>query len=204
MRNLNKLRGKFMNVQKVKAALYSVYMNASGYTVLRNPKGTPPTVVRSIRYHHGIDPETLDTFETYKRVTLDVAQPKKEKIHEYLFKDNFAFYNKETKKLDYKNQVQYSRYEAGKKDIHINKNWIENDILDKRDFKDIHKKKYSKKESVVDMSKAFLGYVSTRTVTVRKSLAEVEYEKYLDNMSKKREIQPNPSFLSTLFHNLKG
>lgn len=193
-----------MNINKLKAVAYATYLSAGGYKVLRNPKGTPSTVVRAIRYSHSIDPETLDKSETYKRITRDFAQPEKTKIQEFLFRDDFAFYNKETKKVDYQNSMEYSRYTTDKKDVYKIKNQIDFDILDKRNLKDIHKKKYSKKEQIVDLSKAFLGYVSAKTVTIKKSLAEVETEKYYDTFSKKSKNNSQPSFLSTLIHNLKS
>ena len=196
--------GEIMNTQKIKAFAYSVYLNAAGYRVLRNPKGTPATTVRAIRHHQRINPETLDTFESYKRVTKDFSQQKPKKTEEYFFRDSFAFYNKDTKKVDYKTQVQYSRFSSDKKDVHANKNYIDNEILDKRSFKEIKKKRYTKREQVVDMSKAFLGYVSSGTVTIRKSLAEVETDKYYDKLSKKHQEENNCSFISTIFHNLKN
>ncbi len=68
-----------MNIKELKAVAYATYLSAGGYKVLRNPKGTPSTVVRAIRYSHSIDPETLDKSETYKRITRDFAQPEKTK-----------------------------------------------------------------------------------------------------------------------------
>ena len=107
-------------------------------------------------------------------------------------------------KVDYKNSMEYSRYTTDKKYVHKIKNQIDFDILDKRNLKDIHKKKYSKKEQIVDLSKAFLGYASAKTVTIKKSLAEVETEKYYDKFSKKAENNSQQSFLATLIHNLKS
>ena len=183
---------KINAIDKIKTVAYATYLNANGYTVLKNPKGTPSTFVRAVRNRRGINTETLDTYETYKRVTLDLSQPKKKQIHEYFFRDNFAFFNKDSNKVDYKKQVHYSKYEIGEKGVSVDKNWIEPEVLDKRNYEPLHTK------NPVDTSTA------SKPVTENKSIAEIETEKYIANLSEKKREDAHYSFLSTLIHNLKS
>lgn len=191
-----------MKLQKIKAALYSIYMHNRGYQVLENPQNTPSTIVRTIKYFRGIDPLNLDTYEHYYQITKDFSKHKPEKIEEYLFHDKYAFYDKSTKKLKYKDDVIHKRFFSDKV-VSKQKSQIDYSELDNRDLSYVNMVIGKRKDVVPDFTYAAMGFSNHKTVTVPQTLGEATVDKFYSQTQQSSTQQTyKKSFWQVLKHNL--
>lgn len=192
-----------MNIQKLKAATYAIYKRALGQELLKNPKGTSGTVVKTMEYFEYIDYETLDISKNYIITTKDFAKNKTSTTKETLFIDDYAFWNDKAKKIERKKHSNYVK-RTDKTFLEKEKGAIPYEKLEKRDTSIYEKIVARRKDVYTDFSTAFLGYAGRKERIVDKTISEMvveQYEKQRDrNIQKQFEKQ---GFWKTLIQNLK-
>ena len=63
-----------MSIQKLKIAAYCIAKRVQGYQLLKNPKGTPATTVKVLKYSDSINPNTLDISKSYETISKDFSK----------------------------------------------------------------------------------------------------------------------------------
>lgn len=194
-----------MKIQNIKALAYSTYLKINGYTILKNPKGASAAYVRAIRHEKGIDPHTLDKFESYTRVTKDFSKPNS-KVTENLTRDDYAFYNKKSKEVKYKTKhLEYEKSQYNENPVQKSKGSISQYILNKRNMSEMHKPQYVRDEVSTQFSSIHLGFIPIDKVKIKLSKAELELEKYFEKIIAEGEDYTDSIkyFWKTLSHNSK-
>ena len=92
-----------MSIQKLKIATYCMMKKAQGYKLLKNPKGTPATTVKVLKYSDSINPKTLDISKSYETITKDFSKYNSPETTTNLDIEKYAFFNK-------KIAPKYTRY----------------------------------------------------------------------------------------------
>ena len=100
--------GKILGLSQdqVNAAKYAIQMRRQGYTLLKNPKGTPNTEVNLIDVKHGV---TIDDFHDHRTV-IDRFKTTFENGQKYIeakFLTSTRFRDPETKELGKKRNIDY-------------------------------------------------------------------------------------------------
>ena len=192
-----------MNIQKVKATTYAIYKRALGHELLKNPKGTPGTVVKTMEYFEFIDNKTLDISKNYIVTTRNFSKNKTSKTKEMLFIEDYAFWNDKAKKIDRKKHSNYVKT-SNEKFFEIEKGQIPYEELEKRDTSIYEKIVARRKEVYFDFSTAFLGYASPKEEIVDKTISEMVIEQYQKQCDRNIQKQfKKQGFWKTLIQNLK-
>ena len=190
-------------VEKIKIANYALKMKKQGYQLLRNPKGTSSSVIRVLKHKKTYDPQTLDVYETYERITKDFSQPQNT-VRDNLVVNYFTTLvdtaKKQIKRVKTKEFYRFSG-DTG----HNLTGYERKGSFPERDRKvikdNLSKKIYDK--DVLDVSLKFrLHYPDAlkllpegKVVTIKESLGEIEAEKIEQEFV-------NNSFWKNLFSNL--
>ena len=193
-------------IEKMKIANYALKMKKQGYQLLKNPKGTPYTVVSVIKYNKTHTPQTLDILESYEQITRDFSEPNniiktvfntdnyttlvdntKKIINRTKTKELYKFGGEEEKLLSYKSKGQ--RPDRNRKAIANNLN------------EEIYNK------DVCKVSLRFRPYYpeglrllpESNVKTIKESLYTLESEKMIKEPA---ENKSNNEFWGNLFSNL--
>lgn len=192
-----------MFVEKIKIANYALKMKKQGYQLLRNPEGTPSSIVRVLKYNKAYDLQTLDIYEKYERITKNFAKPENT-VRENLFVNNITTLvdtaKKSIKKVKSKEFYRFSG-ETGNSIIGYKRkgSYPERDRKVVED--NLSKELYDKE--VLDVSLKFRPHYPDalkllpegKVVTIKESLCEIEAEKI-------KQESINNSFWKNLFCNL--
>ena len=196
-----------MKVHKLKVAIYSICQRLQGRQLLKNPKGTPATTVRTISHFSFINSKNLDIINCYTEYTKDFAKPSSPITTKYLNRIDWAFFNKEKKEFRRQKQIDFFQitnpYSAGicKEGI---KGVVQKEELQKRDTDSLKEKVAKIKEEYVDFSMAFLGYAAIKEAIFEKSRAEIAIEQYKKKRHKMAQKEfKKAGFWATLSSNLK-
>ena len=127
-----------LTISEFKAIRYSISSYLRGVKILRNPKGTPSTVVRTIDYGRGIDNKTLDVWEGTTRVSRDFAKPEEAPTEENFIVNTYNFFNQENQKIKSIRGVEYSRTNPDGTSVRKAKGDIEEAELKARDLTNLH------------------------------------------------------------------
>ena len=193
-------------VEKVKIANYALKMKKQGYQLLKNPKGTPNTVVSVLKYDRTYTPQTLDVLESYEQITKDFSKPNdkiktilninhyttlvdnaKKFIARTKTKEFYKFGGEEEKLLSYKSKGQ--RPDRNRKAI---VDGLNEEIYDK----DVCKVSLKFRPHYPD-SLRLLPECNIKTI--KESLYTLESEKIIKEST---ENKSNNSFWKNLFSNL--
>lgn len=196
-----------MKVQKLKAAIYSIGQGLRGRQLLKNPKGTPATTVRTIEHFSFIESGSLDIVNYYTEYTKDFANPKSPLTKKYLTRTDFAFFDKNKKELKRQKQLelfQYTDPSSEGKYIDKSKGVVPYEVLESRDKEPLNEKVAKVKEEYIDLSMAFLGGFRIKEAVFDKTRAEIAVDKYYEQQQKKANKQfEKDGFWTTLFKNLQ-
>ncbi len=193
-----------MIIKKLNIAAYSIQKRIQGYHLLKNPKGTPFTTVRLMKYSESISPKTLDIKNSYEKITKQFSTFDRNETTEYLDISKYAFYNKKTNRLDTSKQAIYEKYSSDYRfspEAYGEKGYIETEILSKRDL--------SAFDNIVSLSLTgkkpsplvYLGFTPKSTIC-EKTLAQTVLEDYNKAKLDKKQQFPKSNFWKTLWHNL--
>ena len=187
-----------MSIQKLKIATYCMMKKAQGYKLLKNPKGTPATTVKVLKYSDSINPKTLDISKSYETITKDFSKYNSPETTTNLDIEKYAFFNKKTKGFNIKKQVDYAKYRS---DYHYSpisvatKGLVPTNELKNRDLKDLN--------TVV----ACRGFRNSRGryIIQESTRADLVLKAYNDMKSSNEEKNAKNSlgFFKTLWANLK-
>lgn len=193
-----------MNIGKLKTAIFATYKHLQGYKLMRNPDGVPGTYVKMIQHIKGIDSKTLDKFEHYDVISADFSRPKAKKIREMLAVDKYAFFNKESEKVDEIKRIHYYKF-SDDKNVFIEKGDVPYQKLKERNLDYIDRPVANVKEDISNPLMACLGLVPIKTVERAKTFGEFYVENYHNHLKKLRLSGENfrQGFLSNLFNNFK-
>ena len=196
-----------MKVQTLKATLYAIGQGLRGRQLLKNPKGTPATTVRSIEKISYIDNTSLDVVNFYMEYTKDFAKPQSPTFIRQLERTDLAFFNKEKKEFKREKQAHFYKYTEPSTDIKpvwAEKNPVSYEELEKRDFSALKEKVAKVKEEYVDFSMAFLGFAQVKEAVFDKTRAEIAVEQYHKKQEKMAQKEfKRDGFWATLIKNLK-
>lgn len=196
-----------MKVQKLKAAIYSIGQGLRGRQLLKNPKGTPATTVRTIEHFSFIEHDSLDIVNHYIEYTKDFANPKSPLTTKYLTRTDYAFFNKDKKELKRQKCLDFfqhtdpsseGKYKNGVKGI------VPYEVLQSRDKESLNEKVAKVKKEYIDLSMAFLGGFRVKEAVFDKTRAEIAVDKYYKVQHKKaQKAFKKDGFWTTLLKNLK-
>ncbi len=196
-----------MKIQKLKAAIYSIGQGLRGRQLLKNPKGTPATTVRTIEHFSFIESGSLDIVNYYTEYTKDFANPKSPLTKKYLTRTDFAFFDKNKKELKRQKQLELFQYTAPSSEgkyIDKSKGVVPYEVLESRDKEPLNEKVAKVKEEYIDLSMAFLGGFRIKEAVFDKTRAEIAVDKYYEQQQKKANKQfEKDGFWTTLFKNLQ-
>lgn len=196
-----------MIVGKVQAALYSIHKHLQGHQVLKNPKGTSGTVVKTLEHLEFISSSTLDISGEYVTKTKDFSKlGKSSTLTQYLFYDRYAYFNDATQRLDRKKHLDYLQtanpvdnnlFKAGEKGA------VPYEDLKARNLEPLKRIVARVEEEYLDFTFAFLGAFFVNERTSKKTYADLVVDKYHKAKQKDRALEyQKPSFWKVLFHNL--
>ena len=101
-----------MSIQKLKIAAYCISKRVQGYQLLKNPKGTPNTTVKVLKYSESINPKTLDISQSYETISKDFSKFNKLETTQNLDIEKYAFFNPKTPGFKIKKQVDYAKHQS--------------------------------------------------------------------------------------------
>lgn len=195
-----------MQIQKLQVALYSIGQHLQGNQLLKNPKGTPWTTVKTIEHLEYMSSRTLDISGQYITRIKDFSKKKPLEIIRFLFYNKYAQFNETTKEIDrtkHLNYLQTSNTSDPKLFKDGSKGNIPYEKLEKRNLEPIGRKIAHIKEEYLDFSMAFLGVFAVKETTTEKTYGEYIEEKYYKEKRQKAENEyPKQGFWKTLLHNL--
>ena len=195
-----------MFVDKLKIISYALDMKKQGYQLLKNPKGTPSSIVRVIKHSKSMTSTKLDILERYERITTDFSKSVQHTTNESL---NVMYY---TKSFDLANQT-LNRTKAvelyqmqGDKTVRL-KNYKSKgssaNFETEPNWEDLHKNLYPKEVTKLSIKHSpimpdGLELLPNMSKTViKESLATREQEKFASGLT-----TPKQNFWKTLFKNL--
>jgi len=194
-----------LSVSELKAIRYSISSYFHGVKVLRNPKGTPSTVVRTIDYGRSIDDKTLDVWEGTTRITRDFAKPEEAPTVENFVVNIYNFFNKENKKIKSLRAVEYSRTNPDGTSIRKPKGNLSTDELKSRDLTNLHTPSIKRRILVNSFysNDVISSYQHAVPMEVNESFAKVECERF-DRESETiyNRIYNSGDFIKTLWYNI--
>ncbi len=194
-----------MITKKINTALYSIGKRLQGYHLLKNPKGTPYTTVKLIKYSENINPKTLDINKSYEKITKQVSGFENSETKEFLEVTNFVFYNNKTNKIDNKKQLIYEKYDGNKFYVpktYLEKGYVPTHKLDKRDLSSLDNIVELKLSSARPSLLTYLGF-APKSVITEKTLAQTVLEKYnKTKLDDKLNSAQKQNFWKTLWQNL--
>ena len=186
-----------MSIQKLKIAAYCIAKRVQGYQLLKNPKGTPATTVKVLKYSDSINPDTLDISKSYETISKDFSKYNTPETTKNLDIEKYAFLNSKTKGFKIKKQVDYAKYRS---DYHYapveiaTKGLVPRQKLATRNFDDL--KQVVVCSAIRDSKGKYVEHESTRADVVLRA-----YNRY-KTANEERIAQNRPNFWSTLWENL--
>jgi len=193
-----------MIIKKLNIAAYSIKKRIQGYHLLKNPKGTPYTTVKLMKYSENINPKTLDIKNSYEKVTKQFLPLNKSETTEYLDISKFAFYNKKTNRLDTPKQAIYEKYSSNYKfltEAYGEKGYIETEILNKRDLSPLDYIVSLRLTGAKPSPLTYFGF-TPKSIFQEKTLAQTVLENYNKAKLDEKKQFKKSNFWKTLWQNL--
>ena len=186
-----------MNIQKLKIATYCIAKRVQGYQLLKNPKDTPATIAKVLKYSDSINPNTLDISKSYETISKDFSKYNTPETTKNLDIEKYAFFNPKTKGFKIKKQVDYAKYQS---DFHYapveiaTKGLVPRQKLATRNLDDL--KQVVACSAIKDSRGKYVVHQSTRADLVLKA-----YNRY-KAANEEQIAKHRPNFWKTLWQNL--
>ena len=195
-----------LSVSEIKAIKYAIKAHYKGLQLLRNPKGTPGTVVRTLDYGDCMDPLSLDIWQRTTRTTVDFSKPENPVTTENFTVNIYNFFNSENKKVNSLKGVEYSRINPDGSCIRKEKCNIDRKYLEARVLTNLHTPSITRIEMLPELysNDTFNGYRYFAPVEVKKSFAQIQLEQFKNKSDLKYfESTSHGKFWRTLWHNIR-
>ena len=194
-----------LSVSEIKAIRYAIKAHYKGLQLLRNPKGTPGTVVRTLDYGDFMDLKTLDEWQRTTRTTIDFSKPEKPVTTENFTVNIYNFFNSENKKVNSLKGVEYSRINPDGTCFRREKGNIDKKYLEARVLTNLHSPSITRKEFIPEVysNDTYNGFRYFTPVEVKKSFAQIQLEQFKNESDiKYLESIGHSKFWRTLWHNI--